>query len=127
VKRLIHAILGLLLLAASAVVQAQSGSGDGFNYTINASNANTITITGQAGLSGVVIIPTNINNLLVTVIGNGANPVFDGPELTSITIPGSVTSIGQYAFYNCSGLTNLTITRQRNQYCAASVPSLHQS
>ena len=29
--------------------------------------------------------------------------------LTSITIPGSVTSIGYGAFYNCSGLTSIEI------------------
>ena len=30
-------------------------------------------------------------------------------RLTSITIPDSVTSIGMYAFYNCSKLTSITI------------------
>ena len=29
--------------------------------------------------------------------------------LTSVTIPGSVTSIGNYAFDGCTGLTNITI------------------
>ncbi len=29
--------------------------------------------------------------------------------MTSVTIPNSVTSIGNYAFYNCTGLTSITI------------------
>ncbi len=88
-KGIILALSGLLLLAAPAVVQAQSGSGDDFDYTINSDDTNTITITGYTGTSTVVAIPTNINNLLVTAIGNGIR-VFSA-SLTSVTIPGSVT------------------------------------
>ena len=43
----------------------------------------------------------------VTSIGNGA---FNGCRgLTSITIPNSLTSIGDIAFYGCRGLTSITI------------------
>ena len=41
-----------------------------------------------------------------TSIGDSA---FDGASLTSVTIPDSVTSIGNDAFLNCTGLTSVTI------------------
>ncbi|MCQ2193349.1 MAG: leucine-rich repeat protein [Paludibacteraceae bacterium] len=42
----------------------------------------------------------------VTAIGEGA---FCGCELTSVTIPASVTEIGAYAFADCENLTSVTI------------------
>ena len=54
---------------------------------------------------------TEITNLIipnsVTSIGNRA--FYDCSGLTSVTIPNSVTSIGQSAFSGCSGLTSVTI------------------
>ena len=50
------------------------------------------------------IIPDNGS---VTSIGNYAFQGCNG--LTSITIPDSVTSIGRYAFSGCAGLTSMTI------------------
>ena len=43
----------------------------------------------------------------VTSIGNDA--FYDCPGLTSVTIGNSVTSIGNNAFHNCTGLTSVTI------------------
>ena len=95
-----------LLLALPAAVQAQ------FNYT---TNNGSITITGYTGPGGAVTIPDTINALPVTAIGGHLNTsgVWEGAfyqctNLTSVTIPDSVTYIGNAAFQFC-GLTSVTI------------------
>ena len=56
---------------------------------------------------GEVTIPSNVNGYSVTSIGEFA---FSGcTGLTTITIPNSVTSIGGAAFSWCEGLTTITI------------------
>ena len=60
------------------------------------------TLTAYIGTDTNVTIPNS-----VTTIGEWA---FEGCSgLTSVTIPNSVTSIGEGAFYICSGLTSVTI------------------
>ncbi len=83
------------------------------NYTANFQkkcftfNSSTGTITkydvSYCGLD--VIIPNRIDGTLVEHIGDNA---FENNDLTSVTIPDSVTSIGYYAFNN-NDLTSVTI------------------
>src|SRR5665213_2516643 len=75
-----------------------------FTFT---TNNGAITITAYTGPGGHVTIPSMTNGWPVTSIGDYAFLNCSG--LTSVTIPDSVTSIGSAAFYQCSGLTNLTI------------------
>ena len=97
----------LLLLILPGTVEAQSYTNNYgiWGYTIN-TNA-TITITGYTGPGGAVTIPSEINNLPVTSIGDRAFHYCTG--LTSVTIPNSVTSIGSGAFTNCIRLTSVTL------------------
>ena len=64
------------------------------------------------------IIDTATNTLVVgcknTTIPNSVTTIgeyafYNCSSLTSVTIPESVTSIGDYAFYNCYSLTSITI------------------
>ena len=38
--------------------------------------------------------------------------------MTSVTIPDSVTSIDSYAFYNCTSLTEITVSKENTNYCS---------
>ena len=68
---------------------------------------NGYSVTGYEGAPTVVVIPETYEGLPVTSIGAGA--FYNCSGLTSVTIPDSVTSIGDYAFVYCDGLTSVTI------------------
>ena len=77
-------------------------------YTYEVSSDNKVTITDcKESASGAITIPSEIDGKPVTSIGNGA--FWGCTGLTSITIPNSVTSIGGEAFRGCTGLTSITI------------------
>ena len=66
-----------------------------------------VTITEYIGSGGDVVIPGTIEGLPVVSIGDRA--FYDCSGLTSVTIPDSVTSIGDVAFSQCYDLTSVTI------------------
>ena len=67
----------------------------------------TVTITGcDKKASGHLIIPATIKGKPVTSI---ATSFYRCSNLTSITIPEGVTSIGNSAFHFCTSLKNITI------------------
>ena len=71
-------------------------------------SGSSVTITGYDGeLAGDVTIPSKIGDYTVIAIGNNA---FDGNEkITSVTIPGTVKEIRQYAFRSCKNLKKITL------------------
>jgi hypothetical protein len=75
---------------------------------ITATNQGAITITGFVGGGvGALVIPGTLNNL--PVAGIGASAFAGCTNITSVTIPNSVTSIGDYAFSSCGSLGSVLI------------------
>ena len=84
---------------------------DNFDLKYHAQNSSSNDfweIKKYNGNNEETTIPLNICNVLVKSIGE--NAFSDCTNLTSITIPNSVTSIGKYAFSECSNLTSVTIS-----------------
>ena len=108
----------LALVAGAGTMFASDISVDGIWYNFDDEHLTAeVTFQGAAGNSysneytGEVVIPSsvtyNAKTYTVTSIGEYAFGWCSG--LTSVTIPNSVTSIGWSAFAYCSGLTSVTI------------------
>jgi hypothetical protein len=76
------------------------------DFTYTTTNGQ-VAITGYIGSSAVVEIPSAIDSLPVTSIGD--NAFFNRTSLTGVTLPSGLKSIGYKAFDGCHGLTNITI------------------
>ena len=74
------------------------------NYVISPDN--TVTITGYIGNGGGVVIPPNMRNLPVRIIG--AQAFLNAANLTSVTLPGGITEIRASAFES-TGLNSINI------------------
>jgi ABC-type spermidine/putrescine transport system permease subunit II len=76
-----------------------------FRLITTGNNKDTYCVYKGTVTGGSVVIPAAYNGRSVTEIGDEA---FSGTILTSITIPTSVMSIGNYAFADCTELTSVT-------------------
>ena len=99
-----------VLLLSSIIASAADFTIDGICYNITSTNPLTVEVAYSDSYSGDIVIPEKVEyegkEYSVTSIGNSA---FEHTGLTSLTIPNSVTSIGEWAFDGCDGLTSVTI------------------
>ena len=97
----------ILLLVPLIIASLQAASVDDLTFTlIDEGTAYDVTDCDN-GASGPLRIPATYNGLPVKSIGSSAFIFCD--NLTSVTIPDSVTSIGASAFRDCSSLTSINI------------------
>ncbi len=110
--RIILAVFALLVATHWAKAQSLGVSGD-WSYEHNSAN-NEATIVGYSGSDSAVLIPAMIEGHTVTKVARhpySNSPVFGwfNTTVTSVTIPDSVTSIDELAFYGSVALTSVTI------------------
>ena len=108
---------GMILCSAAAAFMPETAvpnavmtvcaeeAGD-FSYVLN-SGSSTVTISKYLGSEENVEIPAAIGDYPVTAIGFKA--FAQNSTLKSVTIPGTVKSIGESAFYECKALETLTL------------------
>lgn len=87
----------------------------------------TYYIKAYLGIETAVTVPEKIDNIPVTAIANHAfSPDVlikykqreKRKELTEVIIPGSITEIGEFAFWGCKALKKLVIPRSVNKIAA---------
>lgn len=97
----------IALMATLQLFAVNDFSVDGINYT--KLGGDSVEVGGNASLTGHVTIPSNVTynskNYRVVRIGDFA---FNNGNLTSLSIPNSITSIGSNAIRNCQ-ITQISI------------------
>ncbi len=81
----------------------QTSSQSKFEYSTQNSE---VTISAYKGNDTEIVIPSVIDGLPVTKIGQSA---FEGKAVTSVVIPSSVKHIDWFAFSGCTSLESITI------------------
>lgn len=113
-------VLLVCSLLAAVTASAQTFSVDGINYKVLDADAHTVSVEKKTpSYTGEIVIPATVSNdnvdYTVTAITQSATAsTTDGAfancsGVTSITLPATITSLGNYSFNSCSGLTSLTV------------------
>lgn len=101
---LILTIISFISAPAFAAVNFENVLSDGeWSYTLDSEN--NAQITKYSGSSPTPSIPETLSGSRVTSIGNAA---FYNKEITRVTMPDSVKSIGWWAFYGCKSLKEVS-------------------
>lgn len=98
------------IISNSFIVHAAEGNHveiDGIDYIVYTDYAKVLGRGWEAKENNTTVkILSDINGIPVTYIDEEA---FDGDSMTSLVIPDSITSIGRWAFDNCTDLITISI------------------
>ena len=108
------AFLSSMLMYANAFAAATGRCGDSITWTLDDSGNLTLSGSGEMWNYGYVTSPFKDYGIKTVTIEYGITSIGDYVfrgccGMTELTLPNSVTSIGGNAFEGCSGLTELTL------------------
>ena len=112
-KQGLRVLLLVLSVLSNSLAFAYNFQVDDIYYNINGSEATvTYKSSNYNSYSGCVTIPCTVtfNGVTYAVTSIGDYAFYDCKSLTNITIPETITSIGKKAFCVCTGLTGVNIT-----------------
>lgn len=118
-KKILSVILALTFVLSMVpwqVSKALDYTEGYYTYTIAGAAPNVVaTVIKYTGLDAVVVIPDTLGGYPVTAVKYRTEVsiikgAFEGhEEITSITLPATLTSIGTDAFRACTGITEITL------------------
>ena len=115
-KKLLSLCL-LLLTTIAGWAQTEFTVGN-FKYTVTDAVNHYVSIAkaDEATFTSALVIPSSVSHEAVdyVVTSVGASGFYE-TGITSVTIPSSVLTIGDYAFQNCNSMTSIKL-RQSGQY-----------
>ena len=112
-KRFAILLVMMVMITSKALAGASFEVIDGFKYILDSDTKTATLVPNTEKYAGVrIVIPESVkakdgNGYKVTAFGDKC--FYECRGLTSITIPSSVTSLGDKCFYECRGLTSITI------------------
>lgn len=83
-------------------------TGDGWNFAVN---GNYATITGYTGRNTSLVIPSVVTDKDEIYVVNtiGPNTFSGNTAITAVTLPDTITNIGESAFYSCVNLREVNL------------------
>ena len=106
--------MSMLSLMVTTPLFADVATMNGVTWTYSVSNGKAIIGGGgpsstavPTSTSGLLSIPSSIKGYSVASVADYA--FYNCTNLTSVTIPNGVTNIGYKAFYSCRSLANVTL------------------